>query len=186
MLTQTWPWWFSGIMLVAVMTGLLFLGKSFGVSATLRTACAAVGGGRKISFFDYNWKDSFWNIAFIVGALIGGFIAAQWLTNPGEVVSISANTLHDLQAIGVDTDTSYYAPADVFNWKSLLTLKGFIVMIVGGFLVGFGARYAGGCTSGHAISGLANLQLPSLIAVIGFFIGGLFMTHMMLPIIFGL
>jgi uncharacterized membrane protein YedE/YeeE len=186
MLTQTWPWWFSGIMIVLVMTGLLFLGKSFGVSATLRTACAAVGGGKRISFFNYNWKNSLWNIVFIIGAAIGGFIAAQWLTIPGEAVSISSSTLQDLQALGVDTNTGNYAPADVFSWGSLLTLKGFIVLVIGGFLVGFGARYAGGCTSGHAISGLSNLQLPSLIAVIGFFIGGLFMTHLLLPFIFAL
>lgn len=186
MLTQTWSWWFSGMMIALVMTGLLFLGKSFGVSATLRTACAAIGGGRKFSFFDYNWKDSLWNIVFILGSLIGGFIAAQWLTVPGEAVSISGSTISDLQALGVNTNTGSYAPEDVFSWKGLLTLKGFIIMVVGGFLVGFGARYAGGCTSGHAISGLSNLQVPSLIAVIGFFIGGLFMTHILLPIIFGL
>lgn len=186
MLTQTWPWWFSGIMIVLTMTGLLFLGKSFGVSATLRTACAAMGGGRKISFFNYNWKDSLWNIVFILGALIGGFIASEWLTLPGEAVSISGNTINDLRELGVDTNAGYYAPVDIFSWESLLSIKGFIVMVVGGFLVGFGARYAGGCTSGHAISGLSNLQIPSLIAVIGFFIGGLFMTHLLLPMILGL
>ena len=59
-----------------------------------------------------------------------------------------------------------------------------MVLAVGGFLVGFGTRYAGGCTSGHAISGLSNLQLPSLVAVIGFFIGGLVMTHLIFPYLY--
>lgn len=50
--------------------------------------------------------------------------------------------------------------------------------------MGFGARWAGGCTSGHAISGLSNLQLPSLVAVLGFFAGGLLMTHLLFPLLF--
>jgi uncharacterized membrane protein YedE/YeeE len=57
-------------------------------------------------------------------------------------------------------------------------------MVIGGFLVGFGTRYAGGCTSGHAISGLSNLQFASLIATIGFFAGGLIATHLLYPLLF--
>jgi len=65
-----------------------------------------------------------------------------------------------------------------------LSLKGFLVLAFGGLMVGFGSRYAGGCTSGHAISGLSDLQIQSLIAVAGFFIGGLLMTYFVLPLIF--
>ena len=59
------------------------------------------------------------------------------------------------------------------------------MVLGGGFLVGFGARWAGGCTSGHAISGLADLQVPSLVAVVGFFVGGLAVTHLVLPLLLG-
>jgi uncharacterized membrane protein YedE/YeeE len=72
----------------------------------------------------------------------------------------------------------------LFTWEAVFTLKGFLVLAIGGLLVGFGARYAGGCTSGHAISGLSDLQVPSLVAVIGFFAGGLIMTYIFFPMIF--
>jgi uncharacterized membrane protein YedE/YeeE len=77
-------------------------------------------------------------------------------------------------------------PTDIFSWTSLLTLRGFIFMVVGGFLVGFGTRYAGGCTSGHAIMGLSNLQLPSLIATCCFMAGGFIMTWLILPYLLNL
>ena len=95
---------------------------------------------------------------------------------------ISAATISDLENVGIVYD-GQIAPMSIFRWPNLFTLKGFIVIVGGGFLVGFGARWAGGCTSGHAISGLSNFQIPSLIAVIGFFIGGLLMTHIILPFI---
>lgn len=77
-------------------------------------------------------------------------------------------------------------PEQIFSWENLLSLKGFLMMVVGGFMIGFGSRYAGGCTSGHAISGLSNLQVPSLIATICFFIGGLIMANIILPYILSL
>jgi uncharacterized membrane protein YedE/YeeE len=57
------------------------------------------------------------------------------------------------------------------------------MIVVGGFLVGFGTRYAGGCTSGHAIMGLSNLQWPSLVATISFMVGGFIMANLILPFI---
>ena len=77
-----------------------------------------------------------------------------------------------------------YLPAEIFSEESIFSLKGFYILIVAGFMIGFGTRYAGGCTSGHAITGLSSLQFPSLLAVIGFFIGGLIMTWFLLPLIF--
>ena len=179
-LSEPWSWLFSGSMIALVMLLLLLLEKSFGVSSTLRTFCAAGGAGRWYDFFNFNWKSGVWNLVFIGGAVIGGFIA-QFFLNDGSGIGVSAATLSDLQTLGVSTDTSQLAPVDVFSWESLLSLRGLVFIVGGGFLVGFGARYAGGCTSGHAISGLSNLQLPSLIAVVGFFIGGLLMTHLFLP-----
>lgn len=187
LLQQPWHWAFSGFMIALTMFILLFWGKSFGMSATMRAMCAAGGAGKKISFFDFDWKAQRWNLLFALGAVIGGYIASTFLASP-EPVHISSATIAHLQGWGIDypntiTEGTGYLPLDLFNFETLFSLKGLLLFVGGGFCVGFGARYAGGCTSGHAISGLSNLQIPSLIAVIGFFIGGLLMTHLLLPLI---
>ena len=182
---QPWPWYVSGPLLALVMIALLVSGGEFGVSSTLRAMCSISGAGKKVSFFNYNWRDQIWNIVFIIGAILGGFIASTYLTSPDYQSEIAPATISDLQAIGLE-NVNGMLPTEVFSLDNLFTLQGFIAMVLGGFLIGFGARYAGGCTSGHAISGLSNLQLPSLIAVVGFFIGGLIMTFVLLPFILSL
>ena len=185
LLRHPWHWAFSGALIATVMLLLLLFNKSFGMSNTMRTICSIAGAGQKYSFFKFNWKIQKWNLAFMVGTAIGGLIASNFLASP-EPVQISAATISHLQEWGVQAPSgkgSGFIPTDIFNFASLLSLKGFLLIVIGGFLIGFGARWAGGCTSGHAISGLSNLQLPSLIAVIGFFIGGLIMTHLLLPLI---
>lgn len=166
---------------------LLLFGGEFGVSSNLRTLCAMGGAGKASSFFDYDWKSQTWNLVFIGGAVIGGFIAINFLASP-EPVQISSATQNYLESVGIHTpqtleDGAGFVPSQLFQISEVFTLRGFIVFVIGGFLIGFGTRWAGGCTSGHAISGLSNLQLPSLIAVIGFFIGGLVMTFFILPYI---
>jgi hypothetical protein len=179
---QTWSWWFSGAVIAGIMFLLLFFGQSFGFSANLRTICSAAGCGKSVKFFDFNWRSQIWNLVFLMGAILGGFIAHQFLSN-GEPVAISQNTITDLAKLGISAPTSSQPP-ELFSLNAVLTVKGFLILAIGGLLVGFGSRYGGGCTSGHAISGLADLQLPSLIAVIGFFIGGLAMTFLIIPLIF--
>ena len=142
------------------------------------------GAGKKVPFFDFDWKEQIWNLIFILGALIGGYIATNFLSN-SELLKLSQSTIADLAEINISFQGKLM-PEDQFNWENLLTLKGFIIIVVGGFLVGFGTRWAGGCTSGHAISGLSNLQLPYLFAVVGFLIGGLIVTHFIFPILFNL
>ena len=181
LITQTWSWWFSGAMIASIMFFLLYFGQSFGFSSNLRTICAAAGLGKKTKFFDFNWKAQLWNIVFLVGSIIGGYIASNYLS-AGGLVEISASTIEDLGKMGIAAPTSLQ-PNELFSWEAVFSLKGFLILAFGGLMVGFGSRYAGGCTSGHAISGLSNLQLPSLIAVIGFFIGGLLMTHLIMPFI---
>ncbi|HAS46438.1 MAG TPA: YeeE/YedE family protein [Microscillaceae bacterium] len=181
LIKQPWPWYLAGPLIALVAILLLFFGKSFGVSATLRTSCSILGAGKRTRFFDYNWKKDRWNLLFVLGAIVGGLLTSQLLMHPE--ITISQNTVQDLQAIGLQDTTSGFLPNDLFSIGSIFSIRGFVVFVVGGFLIGFGARYAGGCTSGHAISGLSNLQIPSLIAVIGFFIGGLLMTHFLLPYI---
>ena len=184
LISQPWAWYISGPLLALVMFLLLWFGGEFGASSTMRTICAIGGAGKKISFFNFDWKGQTWNIIFVLGAVIGGYIAATFLPS-ALPPQISAATINDLKMVGISYD-GQMAPTNIFAWQSLFTLKGFIVIVGGGFLVGFGARWAGGCTSGHAISGLSNFQIPSLIAVIGFFIGGLMMTHLIFPFIFRL
>ncbi len=181
-ITQTWSWWFSGALIAGIMIFLLYFGQSFGFSSNLRTICAAAGLGKKTKFFNFDWKKQLWNIVFLIGAIIGGFIAKQFLSS-GLPVDISQSTIADLGKLGIGAPTSLQ-PVELFGLDAILSIKGLLILAFGGLMVGFGSRYAGGCTSGHAISGLSNLQWPSLIAVIGFFVGGLIMTFFILPLIF--
>lgn len=184
-ISQPWHWSVSGILIVLVMFLLLWFGGEFGVSSNLRTLCS-IGGARKhSSFFNIDWKKQIWNLVFIAGAVIGGFIAAYYLPAPNGI-QISSATHEYLTSIGIEHSYeaegwASFVPKEIFG--ALTSFSNVLLLIIGGFLVGFGARYAGGCTSGHAISGLSNLQLPSLIAVIGFFIGGLTISWFILPYI---
>ena len=180
-LTQPWPWYIAGAIIGLIVPALLILGnKHFGISANLRHACAACFPSN-IPFFKYDWKKEVWNLFFVAGILIGGFIAAMFLANPTPV-QVHPALAAELKSYGID-DYSKLLPSEIFSWESLVSLRGFIVLVGGGFLVGFGTRYAGGCTSGHAIMGLSNLQLPSLIATISFMIGGFIMANLILPFI---
>jgi hypothetical protein len=181
-LTTPWPWYIAGP-LIGLMVPLLLLltGKNFGISSSLRHACAATFPGRA-DYFQYDWKQKgLWNMTFALGILIGGVIAGTLFANP-DPIAISQATQADLAALGIQ-DFSGLVPDDVFSWSSLTTVPGLIIVVLGGFLLGFGARYAGGCTSGHAIMGMATFQKSSLIAVIGFFIGGLTVTYLILPLL---
>ncbi len=179
---QPWPWYVAGPIIAIVYTLLLYFGKNFGISASLRSICSAFGAGRKISFFRFDWKGQIWNLMFVLGAVIGGFIAAQWLSDHSPM-DLSEKTKRNLESYGLESWKTGIAPTEIFQWDVLWEPRNLFLVIVGGFLIGFGSRYAGGCTSGHAISGLANLQIPSLVAVIGFFVGGLIMTWLLLPIL---
>lgn len=180
---QPWPWYVSGPLIALIMFTLIYFGKSFGMSSNLRTFCTIAGAGKKTEFFDFDWKSQRWNLVVVLGAVIGGFIAHFWLSNPINM-DLNPKTVKHLSALGFDNAGKSLLPAELYSWDAVLSFKGLAILIIGGFLVGFGTRYAGGCTSGHAITGLSSLQLPSLIAVIGFFIGGLIMIHLLFPLIF--
>lgn len=181
---KPWPWYVAGPLIGLTVPTLLLIGnKSFGISSSLRHICAACIPAN-ISFFKYNWKKEIWNLVFVLGVFLGGMIATNFLENPNEFV-LSKATIADLRALGIQ-DFSGLMPADLFSVETLFSVRGLIFFVFGGFLVGFGTRYAGGCTSGHAIMGLSNLQLPSLIATCCFMVGGFTMTHLLLPVIFKL
>ena len=181
-LSSPWPWYVAGPLIGLTVPLLLWLGnRSFGISENLRHVCSMIPS--RVPFFQYDWrKAGGWNLAFAGGIILGGFVATVFFANP-EPLRVADATQRDLAAIGVSTDGTL-APAALFAPAALGSIKTWLILLAGGFLVGFGARYAGGCTSGHAISGLANLQLPSLVAVVGFFAGGLLMTHVLLPLLF--
>jgi len=147
----------------------------------MRHLCAALVAG-KVEYFNYDWKKESWSLFLTAGVIIGGLIAGTLMANPHDI-AISGATKADLIKLGV-TSFSSYVPKDLFAWDKLMTLRGFFFMIVGGFLTGFGTRYANGCTSGHAIMGMSLLNPGSLIATVSFFIGGLVMTWLIFPLIF--
>lgn len=177
---QPWPWYVGGPIIAIVMLLLIYFGKSFGFSSNFRTLCSAFGAGKTCGFFDFNWKDQKWNLLFLLGAILGGVVSVMFLSD-NQIPAISETTIRQLNELGFESAGKAYSPTEIFN---NLTPKNIILLLVGGLFVGFGTRYAGGCTSGHAISGLSDLQIPSLIAVVGFFIGGLLMTHVLFPLIF--
>lgn len=181
LIKQPWHWAIAGILIGLIVPVLLLIGnKKFGISSSLRHVCAMCLPA-KIPFFQYDWKKEIWNLFFVVGVLLGGFIAAYFLSNPNAIV-IAESTKESLAALGVK-DFSSLLPSDIFNVDNIFTLKGLFFFVIGGFLVGFGTRYAGGCTSGHSIMGLATLQLPSLIATCCFMVGGFFSANIILPLI---
>ncbi len=182
-ITQPWAWYVAGPIIALVMFLLYYFGERFGLSSNLETFCSIGGAGKFVDYFKIDWKQNSWNLIFVAGGITGGFIASQWLS-PTDAVAINPLTIKDLADIGIQNAGATYLPDEIFSIETMLTFKGFLILLIAGIMVGFGARWAGGCTSGHAIVGLSNLELPSLIAVIGFFIGGLVMTWFILPLLF--
>lgn len=181
---QPWPWYVAGPVIGLTVPTLLIIGnKSFGISSSLRHLCAACIPAN-IKFFKYDWKKEVWNLFFVVGIFLGGMIAANLLANP-EPIQINTKLAAELAGYGI-TDYSGLVPDQLFNWQALFTIKGLLLIVVGGFMVGFGTRYAGGCTSGHAIMGLSTLQWPSLVATCCFMAGGFIMANFILPFILSL
>ncbi len=179
-LLEPWPWWVAGPLIGLVVPLLLWIGgRQFGLSANLRHLCA-VCIPNKVEFFRYDWRrEGLWNLIFALGVVVGGFVGHRLLSDPERPVELAPATVAALTEQGLSL--SAVAPPELLSWRAIATVPGFVAMVVGGFLVGFGSRWAGGCTSGHAISGLAAGELPSLVAVLGFFAGGIVATWLLLP-----
>ena len=178
---QPWPWYVAGPLIGLTVPILLLIGnKTFGISSSLRHVCAACLPAN-IPFFKYDWKKEIWNLFFVGGTVIGAFLISHFFANPNPI-ELNTNLATELQTYGINNFQGL-VPAELFNWNALLSVKGIIMMVAGGFMVGFGTRYAGGCTSGHAIMGLSNLQLPSLMATISFMAGGFIVANLVIPIL---
>ncbi len=182
---QPWHWAAGGAGIAAVVFLMTWMGRSFGISTSFKDICSLAGADKVNDFFKMDLKEEMWRLLFVLGIIIGSYMTSQWLRSP-EPVAISQSTIDYLAGKGIaypeaDANDMGFFPTSFFNFSNL---KGILLAIVGGFLVGFGSRYGGGCTSGHAITGLSHLQLPSLLTVVGFFIGGLIMVHFILPFLF--
>ncbi|TNE72436.1 YeeE/YedE family protein [bacterium] len=183
-ITQPWPWYVAGPLIGLTVPVLLIIGnKSFGISSSLRHTCAACFPAN-IKFFNYDWKKEKWNMFFVLGILLGGILTANFLLS-SDPIDINPELKAELAAYGI-TEIKGLVPEQLFSWEFLATPKGLIMIVLGGFLVGFGARYAGGCTSGHAIMGISTLQWPSVVAAACFMIGGIVMANFVLPYILAL
>ena len=182
--TSPLPWYVAGPLIGAIVPALLVLGgKSFGLSANLRHGCAAlpVPERWRPDSLRYDWRRTgAWNLALALGIAAGGFLGLRVTGAAHAPLALSPSTLEALGALGL-TDVTGFVPRELVSWAGLATPAGAALVLGGGFLVGFGARWAGGCTSGHAISGLSAFQAPSLVAVAGFFGGGLLTAHVLLP-----
>jgi len=181
-LSRPWPWWVAGPLIgLFVPVLLVFENRQFGFSSNLRHLCAALLPG-DVEFFCYDWKSSgLWNLVFLGGTVLGGYIGGSLLAAPA--VPLGEHTRAALTTLGIH-DLSGLAPSELFNWSALGTLRGFVFIVLGGLCVGFGTAYAGGCTSGHGVAGLAAREKSSLLAVLGFFAGGLIATNLILPRLF--
>ncbi|MCI2229294.1 YeeE/YedE family protein [Polaribacter sp. MSW13] len=182
-ITQPWPWYVGGPLIAFTLFLMFYFGKSFGVSTSLETFCSIGGAGKFSDYFKINLKEKHWLLFFVIGILIGGFISSEFLMQ-SHAIDLNPATVKDLAELGFADAGSSYLPPEIYSTENMFTVKGFLILISAGVLIGFGTRYAGGCTSGHSITGLSSLQLPSLIATIGFFIGGLIMTWFIYPILF--
>jgi uncharacterized membrane protein YedE/YeeE len=182
-LFQTWPWYVSGFLIAVIMLILNYFGKAFGMSSNLRSMCSIAGAGKYVSFFDFDWKSQRWNLFVVLGAMLGGYVAVHYMSDVSNV-SINTETVKQLAQLGIDAPNGKLLPNALFGSEIFQSPKMTLLLLIGGVLIGFGSRYAGGCTSGHAIAGMSNLQMQSLKAVIGFFVGGLVMSHLIFPLLF--
>ena len=182
-LNETWSWYISGFLIGMIMICLNYFGKVFGMSSNLRTLCTLSGADKVADFFKFDWKSQRWNLLVVLGAMLGGFVAVHFMHDASNV-ALNPDTVAQLATLNIDAPEGKIAPDALFGNQVFQSPKMIFILLIGGLLIGFGSRYAGGCTSGHAISGLSNFQLPSLKAVIGFFVGGLIMAHFLMPLIF--
>jgi uncharacterized membrane protein YedE/YeeE len=180
---QPWAWFIGGPLIALSLLLYFYFGKNFGASTNFETLCTMAGAGKVSDYFKKDWKDRDFALMFVVGLIIGGFISANYLV-PNQTIDLNPITVKELTDLGFSNVGNQYFPDEIFSDDVVFSLKGFLILLISGLLIGFGTRYAGGCTSGHAITGLSSLQMPSLLAVIGFFIGGIIATWFLIPLLF--
>ena len=180
---EPWAWYIGGPLIAISLFSYFYFSKNFGVSTNFETLCTMAGAGKVSEYFKKDWKERDFSLLFVIGLIIGGFISAHYLI-PNQEINLNPKTVQELTDLGFSNVGNQYFPNEIFGEDVVFSLKGFLILLISGVFIGFGTRYAGGCTSGHAITGLSSLQLPSLLATIGFFIGGIIATWFIIPLIF--
>jgi len=180
---QPWAWYVGGPLIAITLFLYFYFGKNFGASTNFETLCTIVGAGKVSDYFKKDWKERDFALLFVIGLIIGGFISSNYLILD-QTIDLNPTTVKELSDLGFTNAGSQYFPDEIYSDEVVFSLKGFLILILSGVFIGFGSRYAGGCTSGHAITGLSSFQLPSLLAVIGFFIGGIIAVWFLIPLIF--
>lgn len=180
---EPWPWYVGGPLIALTLFLYFYFGKNFGASTNFETLCTMVGAGKVSDYFKKDWKERDFALMFVGGLIIGGFISSNFLV-PNQAIDLNPTTINELTSLGFMDVGQHYFPDEIFGSEAVFSLKGFLILMLSGVCIGFGTRYAGGCTSGHAITGLSSFQLPSLLAVIGFFIGGIIAVWFLIPLIF--
>ena len=180
---QPWPWYVGGPLIALTLFLYFYFGKNFGASTNFETLCTIAGAGRVSNYFKKDWKERDFALLFVLGLIVGGFISSNYLI-PDQAIDLNPTTIQELTELCFSNPAKSYFQDEIFSDEIAMSLKGFLILILSGVCIGFGTRYAGGCTSGHAITGLSNFQLPSLLAVIGFFIGGIIAVWFLIPLIF--
>lgn len=144
---EPWPWYVVGPLIGLFVPVMAILGKKLGISSNLKHLCAVALPSGRVPYLQYSLKEFHWSLWFFAGLFLGGAVG-QFALAEQPIVML---------------------PEQYFS------ASGLPVLFLGGLAIGFGTRYAEGCTSGHAISGLSNLQKASLFASVSFFAGGLTM-----------
>lgn len=180
---EPWAWYVGGPLIALTLFLYFYFGQNFGASTNFETLCTMVGAGKVSDYFKKDWKERDFAMLFVIGLIIGGFISSNFLI-PNQTIDLNPKTIQELTDLGFTNVANQYFPDEIFSNEAVFSLKGFLILILSGVCIGFGTRYAGGCTSGHAITGLSSFQLPSLLAVIGFFIGGIIAVWFIIPNLF--
>jgi len=178
--SQPWPWYIAGPLIGLIIILLQWIdNKPLAASSSYRHICAATFPSG-ITFLKYDWKGEIWNLYFVAGIIAGGVLTGA--LHQTSQVNITNETIQQLLAAGL-TDTSGFAPAQLFSFAAFQTISGFLIIVLGGFLIGFGSRYAGGCVSGHSMTGISDLQWTSMLGTMCIFLGGIFTSYILLPLL---
>ena len=157
-------WYIAGPLLGLMVPLLLVLKeKQFGISSSYHYILSLLP--TRISYFNYDRRQDQWQVFFAIGLILSGFVAIQFFGFSDAFVVLPMKK-YTVQA------------------SNIYQLNNAVEFFIGGILVGFGARYANGCTAGHCIMGCSQFALSSILATICFFIGGLIGSYFVVPQLF--
>ena len=160
------PWYVAGPLIGLIVPLLLLLReKQFGISSSYRYVLS--GPFKRVSYFNYDAKKDSWQLHFCIGLIVSGLVVTYFIPSwkPEGRALEGGSTWQEIAV-------------SVYEWKNC------IQFFIGGLLVGFGARYANGCTAGHCIMGVSQWATSSLVATVSFFVGGWLASNFLIELIF--